>query len=106
MINILIKKTKDNSFKEIEIAGHVTKEKLVCAGISAVVYGFINALEEINKNNDYKILVNNFAKNNKIKINVLNITKTSNLLFKVFVIQLNTVKYSYNDKIQIKEQNV
>lgn len=102
MINITITQ-KNNKVDSLEIKGHANSAEygkdLVCAGVSAIGVGGLNALATLKdkyidlKMSDGYILIRNTSKNNKAQI-ILN----------TIIIQLQTVREIQKDYIKIIEQ--
>lgn len=99
MVNCLFKKNK-NYYWYFSINNHTGKnqrEKLVCAGISAVVFGILNTLEStkiqsyINKSKN-KIIITKISSNGEIQI-----------IINTLYICLKTIEDKYPDLILIKE---
>jgi len=100
---ILVNVTRhDGLIKSLEVSGHANSDKigkdLVCAGVSSIVIGGINALESeidnitiINKNNKLGVIVN--KSNSDIQTTL-----------KTILIQLKTIEQTNKKYIQITEE--
>lgn len=92
---------KNNLFWEIEIKGHALSgkynEDIVCAGISSVVFGICNALSELTNYNEDLIIF----KEGLIKIPQISEEKEVQLICEVMIVQLETIKRSYPQYIEI-----
>lgn len=103
MINIIIIKN-NNLYFEVKINGHsqhnIIGKDIVCAGVSAIVFGTLNTLSSnafkgkinIDKNND-SIIISDISNNNKIQT-----------IIETMHIQLKTIEKEYNKEIKIKEE--
>ena len=83
-------------------AGYAEAGKdLVCAGVSSILFGALNALDEMEKDNvDLRVT------NSKISIRGKEDSEHIQLLLKMILIQLKTVQESYQEYIEIKKMEV
>lgn len=92
----------DDSINEIIVKGHSNfapkGSDIVCAGVSAIVIGGVNAIFSLVK--DYKI--NYEIEDGYVKLSSLNNIEVQNIL-KVIIIQLKSVENSYSKNIKIVE---
>ncbi len=100
-----IKIFKNDSFiSQIEIRGHALSgkynEDIVCAGISSVVFGICNALEQLSVYNENQIVF----EDELIKIPNITNQKEVQLICKTLIVQLQTIKRSYPKYIDISFQ--
>lgn len=99
MTNVKAKILNDKLFS-IEIDGHSNFSNygndVVCAGISAIVFGSLNALSYYNLNDSRIIISESF-----IKINLVDDLKIQTVA-QTLLIQLQTVEQSYPDYIKIE----
>ncbi|WP_342269317.1 ribosomal-processing cysteine protease Prp [Spiroplasma endosymbiont of Aspidapion aeneum] len=93
---------KNNYYQELKINGHALFDEhgkdIVCAGISSIIFGGLNAFDILIK--DAKININN--KDNEIEIYINKPNDSSDLLFNFLNIQLKTIRDSYPKHIEIK----
>ena len=87
--------------KTLTVSGHANfaeyGKDLVCAGVSAIVTGGINALEkEINN-----IVI--ITEENKLGVDVINSNETIQVILKTILIQLETIEDSYKKYIKINK---
>lgn len=91
MIKVKIVKEK-NFINQIEVSGHSNANeqngKLVCAGVSALAFGILNALNTLENPND----VEKKVLKNKIIIKVHKQTQKSKIILETFYIQLLTIE--------------
>lgn len=102
MIRVKIKYL-DQNISQIEIKGHSENEDgyndLVCAGVSCIVYGTLNALEELTLNN---YLVKQDDGYTLMEISESN--EVNQIILKTMVIQLATIVEKYPMYIKIKQE--
>ncbi len=96
MIKVVITK-RDDLITELDLSGHAEFREhpfdTVCAGVSCIIFGLMNALDKVN---DIKVLENHIniklTSTNQIEQNYLNLV----------YIQLKTIEYKYKKYINIK----
>ena len=85
--------------KSLTVSGHANYDKygkdIVCAGVSAVVTGGINALEE--QVNNIEII----NEDNKLGVKVINSNEYIQIVLNTILIQLETIERSYKKYIKI-----
>ena len=85
--------------KSLTVSGHANYDKygqdIVCAGVSAVVTGGINALESQLSNIE---IIN---EDNKLGVKVINSNEYIQIVLKTILIQLETIENSYKKYIKI-----
>lgn len=105
MIQVHIKKTKEDQITFMSISGHaeydIKGKDLVCAAVSAISVGGLNSLDRMAKGT-----VNDELSENKIEIHVIDFDTTQQNILKTMLYQLETVEYSYSKYIQITKQEV
>ena len=88
-----------NDVKSLTVSGHANYDKygkdIVCAGVSAVVTGGINALE--NQVSNIEII----SKENELGVKVINSNEYIQIVLKTILIQLETIESSYKKYIKI-----
>lgn len=86
-----------------EVAGHANFDQIgqdiVCAGISAIVFGSLNALDNLVNQEEIKIT----QADGKIDIIVLKPTSNNQIILKTMLWQLKTISLQYSKNITIKE---
>lgn len=102
MIEVLILRTREHQFSQITIAGHANSgpygEDLVCAAVSAIGVGTLNALE---KSSNLHVI----NQEGLIKMTVLHpLNPEERIILETMLIQLNTVHESYSKFIKITER--
>ena len=102
MIKIQINKT-DNRYSSLEVSGHSNYDEhgkdIVCAGVSAIVTGGLNALIIENKKKiSYRV------NDGYVNVDVLDIDDDKlQIIMDVIVIQLKTIEESYKKYVKISE---
>ena len=103
MIKIQINKT-NNKYSSLLVSGHSNYDEhgkdIVCAGVSAVVTGGLNALIIENKNKiSYRV------NDGYVNVDVLDIDDDNlQKIMDVIIIQLKTIEESYKKNIKIYEK--
>ena len=102
MINITYK-LDNNNYTYLKVSGHAQYEDvgkdLICASVSSIIYGLMNALDEIDKdvqihdleNQDVEIIINTDDQ------------KVQNYI-ELVLMQFKTIEFSYKEFIRIKER--
>ncbi|MFI3284428.1 MAG: ribosomal-processing cysteine protease Prp [Erysipelotrichaceae bacterium] len=93
----------ENSITKIQVKGHANYaqhgEDLVCAGVSSIMIGLLNALDEYKKDVDMSV------NEGFIEILVNDIKdKDLQLMLQVALIQLKTMEESYSNYIGIEKE--
>lgn len=98
MIKVLIKE-KLNKISYLKISGHANSaskgEDLVCAGVSAISVGILNAIDEKNK----KVIID--IDEGLVEIIVEEYDDELQLILEILVIQLKTIENKYSKYIRI-----
>lgn len=102
MIKVKVIRNQDDGFKSITISGHAYSGEpgfdLVCAGVSAIVFGTLNALSLKSKPMP-EVKVN--EKDNAL-VEIKNIKdRKSQEILEIMLIQLSSVEESYKEYISI-----
>lgn len=95
--------SKGKYLQKIEISGHANSgvygNDLVCAGVSSIAFGTLNALD-IMTSKSVHLTVNQI-----ITIEVTNLLdETCQIILQTMMIQLNTIKEQYSKYIEIKQE--
>lgn len=104
MIRITIR-TKNDDIVSLNIKGHAESGEhgndLVCAGVSSIAFGLLNALEEQKANYAWQV------DDNEIEIVANNLSnKKTQIILKTGIIQFQTIRESYKAYIKIRKQEV
>ena len=103
MIKVQINKT-ENKYSSLSVSGHSNYDEhgkdIVCAGVSAIVTGGLNALINENKSGiSYRV------SDGYVNVDVLDIGNDKlQFIIDVIVIQLRTIEESYKKHIKISEK--
>ena len=103
MIKIQINKTNDR-YSSLIVSGHSNYDEhgkdIVCAGVSAIVTGGLNALTIENKK-----IISCRVEDGYVNIDVLDITNDNiQLIMDVIITQLKTIEESYKKYVKISEK--
>lgn len=103
MIQVKIKCSK-SQIQEMIVKGHAEYDDagkdLVCAGVSSIMFGLLNALDEIAEGSV------DISVDNQIKIKTGKTDIILQTILRTGLIQLQTVEESYPEFIKIKMQEV
>lgn len=104
MVKVRIKR-KNTSICEVEIKDHAgyadAGQDLVCAGVSSIAVGMMNALDLLVPNTcEFEM------KSAYIKIKIIQPSADVNLLSEALLYQLQTLKENYQTYITINDQEV
>lgn len=93
---------KDQIVK-VEVSGHSNFDQvgkdIVCAGISAIVFGTLNALDNLVSQQEVKLV----ASEAKVMIEVLKSSNNNQIILQTMLWQLKTISNQYHKNIIIKE---
>ena len=103
MIKIQINKTT-NKYSSLIVSGHSNYDEhgkdIVCAGVSAIVTGGLNALTNENKKS-----ISCRVNDGYVNVDVLDITNEKlQIIMDVIIIQLRTIEESYKKYVKISEE--
>lgn len=104
MVKVDIEYQVSGKFLEsIDVSGHADSapypHDLVCAAVSAIAVGAMNALEDVDGKYDIEIEDGHVSfKANK------SLTEHDNTVLETMIIQLKTIELSYKNTIKIKER--
>lgn len=101
MIKVEITKS-DQGIQKMMVSGHalfeVSGQDIVCAGVSSIMVGLLNALD---LKTEYHVEINDEA--NFMLIETQQVTKTGQLICEVGLVQLQTVAQQFPSYIKIRE---
>ena len=92
----------DNHYTYLDVKGHAMSNNygkdLICAGVSSIMFGLMNAIDMVDKqviikDLDNEILIENHSQNAKV-----------NDYLELAVLQLKTIEESYSQYIKIDER--
>ena len=93
---------KDDLYISLKVSGHAEfgeyGKDLVCASVSSIMFGFMNALDVLDE--DVEI------KQQKNKITIINNSKMEMIqdYFELVIMQLKTIEESYGDFIKVERK--
>ena len=98
----VIYEARDNEYLDLEVSGHAEYDEsgkdLICASVSSIIFGFMNALDALNEDIEIKQLTN------KIKITNHSSSSTVQDYFELVMMQLKTIEESYGDFIKVERK--
>ena len=98
----VIYEVKDNEYLDLEVSGHAEYDEsgkdLICASVSSIIFGFMNALDALNEDIEIKQLTN------KIKITNHSSSTIVQNYFELVMMQLKTIEESYGDFIKVERK--
>jgi uncharacterized protein YsxB (DUF464 family) len=104
MIRVVVQVDGPNVM-EMTVSGHANAadkgEDLICAGVSAITVGTLNALDELVKGS-----TNDSMKEGYIHISVNTINPTQQTILQSMLIQLKSIQEAHPKYITIKKQEV
>lgn len=105
MVKVRVKRNH-SMVEEIQISGHAgyanAGEDLVCAGVSSIAVGMMNALDKLVNNTCLFEMESAYIKVFVVKQE----SEETQLLLEAFLIQLQTLQESYKEYINIFDQEV
>lgn len=105
MIDVVILE-KNKTIIGLQSQGHahydVFGKDIVCAGVSSILFGLANALDQL----DEEPIVRIQKKENTFDIRVKTCNATNQLLFQMAIIQVETIMEQYQENIKIRKQEV
>lgn len=108
MINVLVVK-EENFIKQVTVDGHANFSEhgsdIVCAGVSAVVIGSLNAIDEIDDDVQFDVSASE-DETGHITYRSLKSTYEEQLLLKSMIISLQTIEENYSEFINIETREV
>ena len=97
-----IYEAKDNRYLSLEVSGHAEYDEsgkdLICASVSSIVFGFMNAIDALNENVEIKQLTNKITIKNHSDSNIIQD------YFELVMMQLKTIEESYGDFIKVERK--
>ncbi|MBD8500774.1 ribosomal-processing cysteine protease Prp [Paenibacillus arenosi] len=109
MIRVTIYRNSEGLIERFAIKGHANYaphgEDIVCAGVSAVSVGVVNAIEALTGVALECQMKDGFLNGTVPVLNDAHCSEQVQLLLESMVVSLNTMEDSYGSYIQIKENN-
>ena len=101
MINVKYQ-IEDNKYLSLEVSGHAEYDEsgkdLICASVSSIMFGLMNALDALHEDVEIKQLTNT--------ITIINHSNSNNVqdYLELAMMQLKTIEESYGDFIQVERK--
>lgn len=96
---------KEGIIHSLHISGHANSNErgkdLVCAGVSAVGVGMLNALDQLAHDTCQLAM-----RDGDIRVNVNDVTEQNQMILKTSIVQLATIERTNKKFIRIKKQEV
>ena len=98
----VIYEVKNDSYVSLTVSGHAESgeygKDLVCASVSSIMFGFMNALDVLDEDVEIKQLTN--------KISIINHSSSEMIqdYFELVMMQLKTIEESYRDFIKVERK--
>ena len=93
---------KDGSYLSLDVKGHAEYgeygKDLICASVSSILFGFMNALDELQENVEIR------QSENRITVEDHSGSGTVQDYFELVIIQLKTIEESYGDFIKVERK--
>ncbi|MBQ6477966.1 MAG: ribosomal-processing cysteine protease Prp [Erysipelotrichaceae bacterium] len=93
---------KDGTYLSLDVAGHAEYgeygKDLICASVSSILFGFMNALDELQENVEIK------QNENRITVKDHSGSGTVQNYFELVIIQLKTIEESYGNFIKVERK--
>lgn len=93
---------REDRYYSLNVSGHAESDEygkdLICASVSSIMFGFMNALDELNLDIDIQQL------NNSISITNHSDSLVVQNYFELILIQLKTIEESYGQFIKIERK--
>ena len=98
----VIYEVKNDLYVSLNVSGHANYDDigkdLICASVSSIVFGFMNALDNLHEDVEIKQLTNSITITNHSNSEVIQ------NYFELVMIQLKTIEESYGDFIQVERK--
>lgn len=114
MINVTIHRNRSGLIVAYDVSGHAeyaeSGKDIVCAGVSAVAVGTVNALQEL-----LPIQLEHTMKKGVLSVKLPrieqselseNVSENAQLLLESMLVMLQTIEHSYGQYIKIEERKV
>ena len=93
---------KDGSYLSLDVKGHAEYgeygKDLICASVSSILFGFMNALDELQENVEIK------QSENRITVEDHSGSSTVQNYFELVIMQLKTIEESYGNFIKVERK--
>ena len=93
---------KDGSYLSLDVKGHAEYgeygKDLICASVSSILFGFMNALDELQENVEIR------QSENRITVEDHSSSSTVQNYFELVIMQLKTIEESYGNFIKVERK--
>ena len=93
---------KDGSYLSLDVKGHAEYgeygKDLICASVSSILFGFMNALDELQENVEIR------QSENRITVEDHSGSSTVQNYFELVIMQLKTIEESYGNFIKVERK--
>ena len=93
---------KDGSYLSLDVKGHAEYgeygKDLICASVSSILFGFMNALDELSENVEIK------QSENRITVKDHSGSDIVQNYFELVIMQLKTIEESYGNFIKVERK--
>ena len=98
----VIYEVKDNKYLSLDVSGHAEYDEsgkdLICASVSSIMFGFMNAIDALNEEVEIKQLTNSITITNHSSSNIVQD------YFELVMMQLKTIEESYGNFIKVERK--
>jgi len=98
----VIYEVKDDLYTSLTVSGHANSDEygkdLICASVSSIMFGFMNALDVLDEDVEIKQLTNKIVIKNHCKSEMVQD------YFELVMMQLKTIEESYRDFIKVERK--
>ena len=98
----VIYEVQNDKYLSLDVSGHAEYDEsgqdLICASVSSIVFGFMNAIDALNEEVEIKQLTNQITITNHSSSNIIQD------YFELVMMQLKTIEESYGDFIKVERK--
>jgi len=98
----VVYEVKDDRYISLKVSGHAQAgeygKDLICASVSSIMFGFMNALDMLDEEIEIKQLTNSIVIQNHSSSEMVQD------YFELVMVQLKTIEESYRDFIQVERK--
>ena len=98
----VIYEVQNDKYLSLDVSGHAEYDEsgkdLICASVSSIIFGFMNAIDALNEEVEIKQLTNQITITNHSSSNIIQD------YFELVMVQLKTIEESYGDFIKVERK--
>ena len=98
----VIYEVKDDKYLSLDVSGHAEYDEsgkdLICASVSSIMFGFMNAIDALDEDVEIKQLTNQITITNHSSSNIIQD------YFELVMMQLKTIEESYGNFIKVERK--